>query len=160
MSVDSSHATDSRRRAEWQVAAWVVFLVAFVFVGTLPIGGIQRLLRVQDQGPTNSTDATLAADLGVTDGSRRIADCLEKVPPGGVVGIVFDLGSFHTVSAQIVSLAAWSCGLRTIEISPQDGGFRADFEHARIDAAFFLGPHSPASLPRAERLGDQLYFTR
>src|SRR5687768_860223 len=112
MSLDSPNAIDSHRRAEWQVAAWLVFLLAFVFVGSLPIGGVRRLLRVHDQGPTNSTDATLAADLGVTDGSRRIADCLAKVPPGGAVGIVFDLGSFHTVSAQIVSLAAWSRGLR------------------------------------------------
>lgn len=160
VSFDTPKAMDSRRRAEWQIAAWFVFLLAFVFVGSVPIGGIRRLLQVHNQGPTNSTDATLAADLGFADGSRRIGNCLEKVPRGGAVGIVFELGSYHTVSAQIISLAAWSRGLRTVQIPSRGGRVRANLEQARTDAAFFLGPESPAWLPGAERLGNELYFIR
>src|SRR5688572_5835191 len=97
----------SRRRREWHLTVWILFLLAFVGAGALPFDTLGSQRRVRDQGPTNSSDAAYAADLSLENGSQRISECLQKLPANSRVAILFRLGTSQTVSSQMISLAAW-----------------------------------------------------
>jgi len=149
-----------RRRAEWQLSAWFIFMLAFVWVGSLPIGMIRHLHQVRDQGPTNSTDATLASDLGCGLGIRSIKERLARLPRGSNVAVVFQPGSYQTVSSQIISLAIWSDDRRAVQLHYTNSESPIGLQSADFDAAFILGNSPPWMPAGSERLGSQLCFVQ
>lgn len=96
-----------RRAAEWQIAFWSVFLAAFICAGALPLESMKRQRRVTARGPNSSTDTTLESELGVTDASRRIAECLRDVPADSPVALIYRRNSFDGFSAQLISRLVW-----------------------------------------------------
>jgi len=97
----------ARSRAEWQIAFWSFFVAAFLAGSLQPFGSLLRQRRIDDQGPQNSSDAHLLSELGLSDGSRQIAECLRDVPLDARVALIYREGSLDDLPAQIISRLAW-----------------------------------------------------
>ncbi len=149
---------DARRRAEWQIAAWFVFLLAFIYVGAVTFDGLWRNARVRDQGPLNSTDAAFARDLHVENAAQQIDRCLAPLPDGATVAVIYRHGSFHTLPAQLLCEMAWMHGLRVVTLTEPEQVGREEMDRAGATAAFSLGTEPPPSLAESQRLGRLLYF--
>jgi hypothetical protein len=150
----------SRRRREWHLTVWILFLLAFVGAGALPFDTLGRQLRVRDQGPANSSNAAYAADLSLEDGSRRISECLQKLPANSHVAILYRLGTAQTVSSQMISLAAWMREFTPVQIASDAKNARHLFEQAGCNAAFYLDGEPPAWLSENVRLSPFVSFAR
>jgi hypothetical protein len=150
----------SRRRREWHLTVWILFLLAFVGAGALPFDTLGSQRRVRDQGPTNSSDAAYAADLSLENGSQRISECLQKLPANSRVAILFRLGTSQTVSSQMISLAAWMREFTPIPIASDAKNARHLFEESGCNAAFYLDGEPPAWLAVNERLSPLVSFAR
>jgi hypothetical protein len=97
----------ARSRAEWLIAFWSFFAAAFLAGSLQPFGSLLRQRRIDDQGPQNSSDAHLLSELGLSDGSRQIAECLRDVPLDARVALIYHEGSLDDLPAQIISRLAW-----------------------------------------------------
>src|SRR5262245_23983280 len=116
------------RRREWHLTIWILFLLGFVGAGALPFDSLHRQTRVRDQGPTNSSDASYWAGLGIEDGSRRIDECLQQLPSRSRVAVLYKPGTAQTVGSQMISLAVWRRGFTPIQFDSDAKNARELFE--------------------------------
>jgi hypothetical protein len=151
---------DSCRRAEWQIAGWSIFLLAFAFAGAVTFDGLDRNARVLDQGPTNSTDAAFARDLGVEHAAEQVERCLAPLPDGATIAVIFRRDSMQALEAQLLCQAAWMHGLRPITFAAVGPVLREDLDRAGVVAGFSLGLCPPDGAAESERLGGLLHFWR
>jgi hypothetical protein len=142
------------------MTVWVLFLVAFVGAGALPFDTLGRQLRVRDQGPMNSSDAAYSADLSLEDGSRRINECLHKLPANSRVAILHRPGTSQTVSSQMISLAVWMREFTPVQIASDAKDAGVLFERAGCNAAFYLDGEPPSWLAENRRLSPLISFAR
>jgi len=148
------------RRHEWQVAAWAIFALAFVFAGALPLrDGLRQQSRVSDQGAMNSTDALFLQTLGLEDGTRQIIALMRTLPKDGPVALVLPEEDSLSGAAIQLSTLCWPRPAPMIRV-PASGNAQLA-EHIRAThaaAAFFLGQEVPAGFPQGEALNAQLRF--
>lgn len=149
-----------KRLDAWQFVAWGLFLAAFVGAGAVPFDTLHRQVRVTDQGPTNSSDRMFFADVALTDGSARIAEALREVPKGSRVAVIYRLGSYQTLSAQMICHAAWSHGLRPFEVAAEAPDARDQVRKGEAAAAFSLDGSPPGWFPAPQVLSRHVSFSR
>jgi hypothetical protein len=142
------------------VIAWVLFLTVFIGIGAVPFDTLHRQARVKEQGPTNSADLSYEENLGVVHGTARIAELLRGVPAGSRVAVAYKVGTYQTVCSQMICQAAWSGGLRPVEIATDEGELERRVRASGAVAVFFLDRQGPEWLPNAEVLGSSLCFAR
>jgi hypothetical protein len=149
-----------KRLEEWQMVAWVLFLVAFIGAGSVPFDTLHRKLRVTNQGPTNSSDTMYLTHLELKHGSVRIAETLRDLPAGSHVAVLLKFGTYRILCAQLICHAAWIQGLRPVLV-PADAEDAA--ERVRIAgavAAFSLEGEPPSWFREPTVLSPALSFAR
>jgi hypothetical protein len=102
---------DLHRRREWETLAWVVFVLAFVAVGSVPFDMLPRRNAVRSQSPANSADYYYESNLQLADGHQRIDETLRQIPAGTRVAVLYREGTAAGLCAGLICIACWIHGL-------------------------------------------------
>jgi hypothetical protein len=140
--------------------AWVLFFIAFIGVGAVPFDTLHRQVRVTDQGPTNSADLSYKENLGIDNGSARIAESLRHVPAGARVAVAYRFGTYQTVCSQMICQAAWNAGLRPVEITTDEPELEQRVRATGAVAIFYLDGPPPAWLPTPQVFSSSFSFAQ
>jgi hypothetical protein len=152
---------NTRRRAEWQIALWSIFLVCFVGVGALPLGGARRQQYVSDQGPYNSIDAALREEFGSENGSARLKAAMEGVPTETPVSVVYCASGFQALAGNVTTQLLWPRPVKEFRCSkPYGNDVDANGLKERGGVAVFLSVEPPKDLGESTRVGRSVQVVR
>jgi len=157
----SSLRVNARRRAEWQIALWSIFLACFVGVGALPLGRVRRQQHVSNQGPYNSIDAALREELGSEDGSARLKAAFESVPMETPVSVVYCASGFQALAGNVTTQLLWPRPVKEFRCSkPYGKDVDAIGLKKRGGVAVFLSVEPPSDLGEATRVGRSVQVVK
>lgn len=148
-----------RRSFEWQVFGWTLFFLAFVGAGAVTFDQLPKQLQVMDQSSENSSDASYWRELKLSEGTRRVEECLAQLPKGGKVAVLFRRGTNQSLPSQLICHAAWRHGLDVIEISVEAPDARQQLAWHAPAGAFTLDGKSPDWFPAPRQLSDRCAFS-
>lgn len=148
-----------RRSFEWQVVGWALFFLAFVGAGAVTFDRLAKQQHVMDQSPHNSSDACYWRELKLPDGSRRVEESLALLPKGGRVVLLYRPGTYQSLPAQLISLAAWRRGLQVAEVPAEASDARQQVAMHEPDGVFTLDGQSPEWFSSPRQLGENCAFS-
>jgi hypothetical protein len=148
-----------RSRAEWQIALWCIFLIAFVAAGSLPLGSFANQRPVRNQSPLNSVDAVLYREFGLEDGASVIAKSLDQIPATTPITIVYPSQDSRTLAGIVTTQLVWPHPAKEIRYRAAFGT-DVDLEQvrARGGAAIFLGTDAPSKLGKVKSLRPRVHI--